>query len=167
MKSSNVHAILSELYKLLSDYTADDFAQACAYRGTSPSVKDALSALAREADRNSPPVTKAKTESSRPQSEIPPITPRDSDRLGLVNEMASMIRRQTDRFSSTSSILQFAKEFGLAVQSRPKESRERLARRVAEAVLLMKEPKRSQIVAKLAGNGDSQTQGWIDVIKNR
>jgi len=73
---------------------------------------------------------------------------------------------QARRLSTVQSILQFAREAGLAVQARPKEGRDRLAKRVAEAIMAAREPRRSQIIAQLAGNGESQTQGWIDAIKN-
>jgi hypothetical protein len=85
-------------------------------------------------------------------------------RAEQIIDIVNMIHR-SQRFDNNWSILQFAKEAGLRVLARPKESRERLAKRVAEAIFLTPEPRRSQIVAQLAGDGDSQTQGWIDVIK--
>jgi hypothetical protein len=165
MKNSNVHSILSELHRMLGNYIAEDFIHASQYGAITPHVREALRALAREAGRDSSrAVTKPMEKGhSRPSSASVPGSNNQSSNplLAIVN----MIRRSR-RFGGTQSMLQFAKEMGLNVPARPKEGRERLAKRLAEAILLAPEPRRSDIVAQLAGNGDSQTQGWIDVIKN-
>ena len=162
MKSSKVHSILSEVYRLLGDYTAADFAEASRYKGIAPPLRDVLRALTDEASSGAPsqPADRAAKRQDQPGARTSPSTGPDP-----TIEIANMIR-QAKRFNSTQSIIQFAKEAGLSVLPRPKESRERLAKRVAEAILLTREPRRSQIVGQLAGNGDSQTQGWIDAIKN-
>jgi len=165
MKSSNVHAILSEVYRLLGEYTAADFAEASKYKGMTPPLRDALRALTREATTDSKGTSGEPTDSANSKPNRVVAGTSLSDRPDPMLEIVKMFR-QSKRFGSTQSILQFAKDVGLSVQARPKESRERLARRVAEAILLTQEPRRSHIVAQLAGDSDSQTQGWIDVIKN-
>jgi hypothetical protein len=52
MKSANVHAILGEVYRLLGGYIAADFNEASEYKGITPHLREALRALAREADRS-------------------------------------------------------------------------------------------------------------------
>jgi len=164
MKSSNVHAILSELHRLLSLYDASDFTKASEYVGESSRVRNALRALARESGNESMDVPSSveSPRSGRAGSGTPP-----ANRTDLTAQIVDTIRQQSGRFGSTASILQFAKNVGLSIQGRHKESRERLARRVAEAILQLREPRRNQILAMLADSADSQTQGWIDVIKSR
>ena len=48
MSASRIHAILSELHRLLGEYRAPDFVSASEYKGTPPNLKDALRSLARE-----------------------------------------------------------------------------------------------------------------------
>ncbi len=165
MKTSNVHAILSDLHRLLSVYSATDLAQASEYRGISPRVRTALRALTDESGVDSGGLAPRQSGREKPEWAVSGAPPSGSS--DLATEIVSAIRNQAGRFSSTSSILQFAKDAGLSVQARNKESRERLSRRVAEAILQVKEPRRSQIVSLIAGVSDSQTQGWINVIKNR
>ena len=162
MKSPKVHAILSDVYRLLGNYSAAEFAEASKYGNIARPVRDALRALSREASTDATP-GKAERRESHPNAVD--SRPRHSGDASSVQAMATAIR-QAPRLASTQAMLQFAKEAGLSLSPRPKESRERLARRVAEAISLTSEPRRSQIILRLAGGGDSQTQGWIDVIKN-
>jgi hypothetical protein len=162
MKSPKVHAILSEVYRLLGNYTATEFAEASRYSNIAQPVRDALRALSREASSDAP---SGRTEHGQPRPDPAATRTRPSGDASSIHEVANAIH-QAQRFSSTQAILQFAKEAALSVPPRPKESRERLARRVAEAIFLTREPRRSQIIARLSGEGDSQTQGWIDAIKN-
>jgi hypothetical protein len=161
MKSPKIHAILSEVYRLVGNYTAAEFAEASRYSNMAQPVRDALRALSREAAMDAP---SGRGEHPQPPPDGPTRT-RPSGNATSIHELANAIRQAT-RFSSTQAILQFAKEAGLNVPPRPKESRDRLARRVAEAIFLTREPRHSQIISRLTGEGDSQTQGWINVIKN-
>jgi len=161
MKSPKIHSILSEVYRLLGNYTAADFADASTYGNIPQPVRDALRALSREATAD------AQSERAKPRRQRPDtsaIRSRLFDDFSSLQGLANAIRHAS-RFNSTQTILQFAKEAGLSVAPRSKESRERLAKRVAEQISLTKEPRRSQIISRLAGEGDSQTQGWIDTIK--
>ena len=166
MKSLNVHAILSELHKLLSNYSAEDFIRARDYRGTSVNLRDALTALASEARhdfgkstvRPTPIAQSPQSAQKSPKTSTPGLT--------AISEIANALRN-SDRFTTTSSILEYARSVGLNFQVHPKESRERLSRRLAEAISLAKEPKRSQIFSDFGIEVDNQTQGWIDVIKSR
>jgi hypothetical protein len=162
MKTSRIHAILSEIYRLLSDYSASDFFRASEYGAVTGHVSEALRELAREAERF--PAEAHSTKARRPKplsSESVRSQHNSSDEKA---EIVSAIR-SSRRFSSTQSIIQFAKEMGLKVAPRSKESRQRLAGRLADAILLSPEPRRLQIISQLVGAGDSQTQGWLDVIK--
>jgi hypothetical protein len=165
MKNSTVHGVLSAIHRLLSEYEATDFAHASRYAGVTPQLREVLQALARESKSFA-------SGSSKQRAVAPPRSDSNGDlgsrdgRDGQKAALAAMLSR-SQRFESNRSILQFAREVGLTVLPRPKESRDRLATRVAEAILSTPEPKRSQVVSRLARGGDNQTQGWIDVIKGR
>lgn len=162
MKNSRIHAILSEIYRLLSEHSASDFLRASEYGSMTEHMSEALRALAREAEQYP-----ANTKPGQTKKPKPPMTEpvrsqhnRSDQKLEIVEAV-----RRSRRFSSTQSIIQFAKEVGLRIAPRSKESRERLAGRLADAILITPEPRRSQILSQLVGAGDSQTEGWLDVIK--
>ncbi len=164
MKNSNVHALLSELYRLLSDYVPADFLRASRYAGATPHLKEALQALALEAEASSIASPRQPLTQSGSISNSVPNVPLNKGQRTEKSDIVSLIS-QSPRFDSTRAILQFAKQVGLDVESRPKEGKERLANRVAEAILQTPDLRRSQIIAQLVRSGDEQTQGWIDVIK--
>ncbi len=165
MKNSNVHATLSDVHRLLSTHTPEDFARASEYHGLTPHLQEALRALSREASKAS--VIKESRRSSSNKLGDRARTKERQDTTSARTERSSLVSmlQQQPRFASTQSILRFAKELGLGIEPRHKESRERLAGRVADAILQQTAQRQSQIVGKLIGGGDSQTQGWINVIK--
>lgn len=155
-------ASVSQRAKKCSSGGAAEFAEASKYGHIARPVREALRALSREASTDALP---GRAEPREPRRGSVTTQTGPSGDASSIYKLASAIR-QVPRFSGTQAILEFAKEAGLGLAPRPKESRERLARRVAEAIFLTKEPRRSQIISRLAGEGNSQTQGWIDVIKN-
>jgi hypothetical protein len=165
MKNSKVHATLSDVHRLLSTHTSEDFARASEYQGLTPHLREALQSLSREAGK-----TPSVRESREPFDNRPRTLARKGDRQNTPSGLAqkptlvSMLLQQP-RFASTQSILQFAKELGLAIESRHKEGRERLASRVADAILQQSVQRQSQIVGHLMGAAESQTEGWLNVIR--
>jgi hypothetical protein len=157
MTPPRTHAILSELYRLLSGYQASEFLSAGEYRGTPPNLRDALRALARE--RGFPAQGRHNGRRSRGGG---------TAAVGKkVNEDGTILRAilRSARLKTAASVADFAKEARLTIAARPKDSRDRLARRLSQAISAQPEPRRSEIVA-LLGRSDDQTQGWIDVIKS-
>ncbi|MGO8756806.1 MAG: hypothetical protein ACLQG3_01655 [Terracidiphilus sp.] len=63
------------------------------------------------------------------------------------------------------TIRTFANRHGLKIEPRPKEGRERVAKRLALQIAALPDAKLSQIITDLSGGVSRQTQGWIDVIK--
>jgi hypothetical protein len=159
MSASKIHALLSELYRLLSDYRSGDFMSASQYKGTPPNFKDALRALARESGRQPYEMSEELRSSN---------AARRNRRIDQQQDAEKTIRTailQSARFKTARSIADCAKELGLKTVVRPKDSRGRLARRLAQAIAVQAEPRRSEILASL-GRGDDQIQGWINVIKS-
>jgi hypothetical protein len=155
MKTSNVHSILGGVYKLLGDYEPRDFARASRYQGLTSNLREALTALTREAEGHH-----SKGPTTRPSQERANATP---GRLEQAADIVALILN-SKRYRSTLAILDFARNVGINVTMRPKESRARLAKKVAGAILQLPEADRLRVMAKL-GASDDQTQGWIDVIK--
>lgn len=159
MNASRIHAILSELHRLLGDYRAADFISAGEYKGTPPNLKDALQALARECDPQ--PREESKERPSRNAAgRKRTIDHQENGERAILNAI-----RHSTSFKSARSIADLAKELGLKIAVRPKDSRDRLGRRLVQAIAAQPEPRRSEIVASL-GRGDDQIQGWLDVIKS-
>jgi hypothetical protein len=165
MNRSNVHAILSEIYRLLGDYLAADLIQASEYRGITPDLKQALRALAREAGPPSRRQPKRSTSRRSPPADSAGASAQPADQPARASDVADVIRL-SKRLDSNPAILQFAKDVGLKIMPRPKESRRRLAKRVAEAISLVPQAQRAQILEQLSGDVDRQTQGWLDAIKS-
>jgi len=161
MKTSNIHATLSDVYRLLSTHASEDFARAGDYRGLTPHLREALRALSREAGKGHAGGKSSETGASRDIRTRRPRSPVGPRQKGSIVSMFS----RDPRFATTLSILQFASEAGLSIEPRPKESRERLAGIVADAILQQTGEKQSQILSWLFGRGYSQTEGWINAIK--
>lgn len=157
---SNVHAILSDLHRLLSAYEREDFVRASRYPGLSRSLKDALTALASEASgalAASPTQRRGARES-----------PETSNLNSNISENKSALTNSILKSSygaSVGSLRSFISNRGLKLDIRPKESKERIARRLSHLLTTLPESKRNQIFADLLGEVSSQTQGWINVIK--
>jgi len=166
MKNSNVHATLSDLHRLLSTHTSEDFASASEYSGLTPSLREALQALSREA-RGASVLKESRDSSSNAASNPVRKVERSLDATSGLSQKAQLVSmlQEQPRFPSTQSILQFANEFGLKIEPRDKEGRERLAGRVADAVLQQTVQRQSQIVNRLSGGAQSATQGWINAVK--
>jgi hypothetical protein len=81
------------------------------------------------------------------------------------NNRDAIVQAIRRSFGRNQAILAFADDAGIRLAVRPKESRERLSKRLADVILIQPEPKRRQIMEKL-DRSDAQTQGWIDVIKS-
>jgi hypothetical protein len=69
--------------------------------------------------------------------------------------------------TSVGSLRSFASNRGLKLDIRPKESKERFARRLSNLLTTLPESRKNQILADLLGEVSSQTQGWINVIKGK
>jgi hypothetical protein len=162
--SPNIHAILSELHKLLSTYSAKDFRDARNYSGLSRPMRAALDALCRES------LPKNKLEDQRHDR-------LDSNSVAVRRVTAGPLAFETkeDLFAAIQHsafygrinlLANYAREVGVKVQPRPKESKDKFARRLAAALLLLPEVRRAKAIADLKSVMKSQTEGWIDVIRS-
>lgn len=162
MTKPSVHAILADLHRLLSTYRSVDFLDASSYAGIPRPMREALRSLAKEApvtvDGNSR-IAGATTRSRSDRKKLPKSRDKSPNLLSLI--------RRSPYFKSTSSMISYAENMGLKLLVRPKESRERVARRLASLIDALPEYKRSQSIDELLSGKNDQTQGWIEVIKNR
>lgn len=164
--SPNTHAILSELHKLLSTYNLNDFREAKNYSGISRNMREALDALCREAD------PRRRIEHSKEQ-QIPELRAKSrsisaegsTTKLDAKDDILSAIRHSA-YFENMRSLVSFCRNAGVRLQSRPKESKDKFAKRIANAIQLLPEGRREEVTSKLKSSIKSQTEGWIDVIRN-
>ncbi len=155
---SSTHAILSELHRLLSSYDRDDFLRASDYTGLGSPLRQALLALASE------PSTHVEQTRTKASKHAPISTelklPSQKERQTLADSIL-----KSEFGASIASLRKFATEHGLKLEPRIKESKERVARRLAGALEILPEARRNQILSELFGTVSKQTQGWINVIK--
>lgn len=159
MANSKVHAILGELHRLLSLYSAEDFIEAGRYSGTPRKLSEVLLALSREVD----------SARAGGQAKRGPFETRERVRIsprGREDGTVLYLLHQSPYFESIHSMATFAKNIGLRLQTNSKESRERVARRLASLIEKLPQPAKDRIIADLRAGEGNQTQGWVDVIKS-
>lgn len=164
MAKFQIHAILSDLHRLLSSYRNSDFVEASRYSSVSKGMREVLRALAQEASsgqqeplpRNSNDRVAA---SIRNRSAHGPRASSNGDRI------LDAVRR-SPHFGNNRAMVMFARSIGLKLQANPKDSRERVARRFAALITKLTQEKREEVISSLLSGRSTQTQGWIDVIKS-
>lgn len=69
------------------------------------------------------------------------------------------------RLSSKAAIEDFARVNNLKIQIRAKDSKRDAARKLSRSILETPTNRRSEILALIAERPDTQTQGWVEIIK--
>lgn len=165
MKNSNIHAILSDVHRLLSQYAPDDFIAASRYPGVSDTIRSILVALAQEAGPSRHESISKLSRKNNSQENLDSKRRRNVHQPPSRNGIFDAILK-SPRFATPRAILEYASAHGLIVRTKPKDGKERLARRLAAAIESAPESVRADIFAELNREKGSQTQGWIDVIKS-
>jgi len=158
----SVHAILSDLHRLLASYKKNDFIEASRYVGVSRAMKVTLRSLASEAESAPGGLDRPSNRRSNSGSSRNRLAGPSSER----NQLLSLIRR-SPLFESTHAMVKYAESIGLRLVPGPKESRERLAIKLVNLIQKLPEHEKSEVFNDLLKGRNSQTQGWIDVIKER
>jgi hypothetical protein len=122
-------------------------------------MREALRALADESEPEMENGSKRKTPTSTASSS------RNPQKSQPVPVLLELIQR-SPHFNSAATMITYAKSIGLKLNPRPKEGRERLARRLVTLISKLPKAEKEKIISSLSGE-NNQTQGWIDVIKSR
>lgn len=165
MKNSNVHAILSDVHRILSQYTPDDLVAASRYLGVSEAVRSALLSLAREA---APPGGRRASKPRRTRGSNQAVDIEGQPlvrRLATKGEIVDLILA-SPRFTTSGAIRDYVSESGFKIRANPKDGRQRLARRLADAVWEASDAEKAKFISSLDLQRESQTEGWIGVIKS-
>lgn len=163
MAKTRVHGILGELHRLLSVYSATDFLDASHYSGISRRMRDVLRALSQEAASEGHAALRQAPNGSAAQRQVRSL------RLGPQGEATGDVLtavRQSPHSQSNRAMVMFARSLGLKLQANPKDSRDRVARRLASLLERMPADKKDEAISGLLSGRSTQTQGWIDVIKS-
>jgi len=161
-----LHDIFSELHHLLSIASTDDLMAASKYHGASKHMRRALEALAQES------LSTSHREPAR-------IGETNNVKQGSLNSNDQNPRRErvwnldailkaivaSPRFSSKAGIKDFARTNNLRLEIRARDSRVDAARKLSRSILEIPIDRRSEILTLIAEKPDTQTQGWVDVIK--
>ena len=142
--------VVAELYQLLATFDSKAIAAATKLPNISDNLRVALSALHSESDATQPKRSSATTEVARNQKEA------------AINALEILTDRS--RFSNKSELIELARLLGLPVDANPKESHERVAKKLAKK-LDEDSKKRDEFLRLVSKSGETQTTGYFDLIK--
>jgi len=163
---SKDHAILSELHRILSLYPAEELLTASRYPGLSRPLVSVLRSLAEESKAESITLPRELRASVNERGHA---GRKRNDGTVILQDDATatdLIMRATISHS-TQSILNFAAKYGLKLEPKPKENRERVAKRLAQQLIALPKNTALQMTKQLSDTANSQTEGWINVIRRR
>jgi len=155
-----IHAVLGDIHTILGRYRKADLLEASETHGITAHVRTALRALARELDSPSATsTTRSPDELSKRKKAAGEDWRREaSSVLALVTRSPS--------FATNQAIIELARELGFRLNAKPKDSRERLARRLAAYIESLPPETRDRVLSDLLARRNSQTHGWVNVIKS-
>jgi len=169
MKPKNTdlrHELLSELHRLLSIASSEDFI-AASNLCTSENIKLALLALAEEHladDRDG-------RHRSRPRSQVRrenKTGEKNAKNTPLPSTEPSELFFRSPLLATKGGLMQFANTHGFNVPPDNKDSRDRLIGRLLRQFGGMSGSEQARIMSDLSGeNADPQTTGWMQVIRKR
>jgi len=158
---SHEFRVISDIYRILAEHDPATIENAARLDNISPIVREAITALAREARLRARKKPELKNALSR----------RNSDRIarrapqGHQNNALQFLLR-SERFRSKDDLMNFSRALGLALKEDRRASRERLARRLLHAV--SKDPALRERFDALMNNASAnQTSGWFDLITSK
>jgi hypothetical protein len=159
------HELLSDLHRLLSIASADDFLAASRLT-KSENIKLALEALAEEHLADTPSRKRSGLRPRRAQSQA---RPRPSARAEGSSQLASIhdVLTNSPYFASKPELLRFAATEGFQVRVDPKESRSRIISKIMKQVEGLDADRRLQLFLRATRAHDEQTEGWLKVIRGR
>lgn len=156
--TSTFNALLSDVYRLLSLYNEEDFIAASRSHRVDPLIKDVMRALAR-------PARETSRASRRPEERAANGYGHASVENQMQDLAALMMKALAD--STSDKIIDIFSRNNILVEKRPKESKERLTRRLASIVSELAPSRRRKLLEDLADASGGQTAGWISVLRNR
>jgi hypothetical protein len=153
---------LGEIHTILGRYKKADLLHASESYGVSEHVRTALRALAQELDAPSSPST-TRGQKAKPPRRTIRRNPSD-DWRGEASSVLALVQR-SPYFESNQGLLKLARELGFNLQAK-KDSRERLSRKLAAYIESLPGDTRDRVLSDLLAARNSQTHGWVNVIKN-
>ena len=156
------HQILSQVHHLLSIATKEELLHAANLPNTSSNLRGALALLAAEKASTS------KREKPRSSGSLP--ASHDSSgrqKLSATAKLDTLSRELAKSFEKLgkNEIQQACRAVGLHFPMNAKDARERILRRVAKSLSQMPRDRRDSILSALRTKADSQTEGWVGVIR--
>lgn len=155
------HKILSEVHHLLSVASEDELRGAANLPNNSPHLRGALEALA--AEKASAPRRGGAGGAETPSSRRPAVGSTQGGKSN-VSSLARDLARSFDKLGK-GEIQEACRSVGLPLSMRPKDARERIIRRVANLLAGMAEDERERVLAAMRTRADTQTEGWVGVIR--
>lgn len=166
--------IFNELEHLLRNADPEDFLRACKRKSISKYVKSALEYLALEClEKTSNLKNSNMTESYKQTPQMSLLDKRDmafrSGRTGTKTETDRIheVLINSKRFANKSAMADFAKYIGFKIIFNKKDSRSRVARKLAIAIASSQDQTKKRALSILYEMLDNQTKGWFDIIRSK
>lgn len=156
--SSTFNALLSDIYRLLSLYDEDDFVSAAQSYRVDPLIRDVLRTFAKSAHD-----ARSAGKRSKIREAVEHLRQPDSQEAPDIN---GIIFRALGA-GSLEKVLEVFARSGITFAKRPKESKERLAKRLSTILGALPPSRRRKVLDDLAEIAGGQTAGWISVLRNR
>jgi hypothetical protein len=155
------HELISDLHRLLSIASADDFL-AASRLCKSGNIKLALEALAEE---HLGEARTQKRNSNQSNVRRRPSRLRGHPQLPIGG--LEEVLQASPHFATKSDLLRFISSEGIDIPNNPKESRSRIIGRIIRHVDSLSPDRRAEIYRRASRANDQQTEGWLKVIRGR
>jgi hypothetical protein len=166
--------ILNKLEHLLRNAVPEDFLRACKRKSISKYMKSALESLALEClEKTSNLKNSNMTESYKQTAQMSLLDKRvmafSSDRTGSKTETDRIheVLINAKRFANKTAMVDFAKYIGFKITFNNKDSRARVARKLAIAIASSQDQTKKRALSILYEKLDNQTKGWFDIIRSK
>lgn len=160
------HELLSEVHRLLSIASAEDFRAASALC-KSENIKLALEALAEEhlSERG---VSPTRSQPSVIRGEVRATVKQHTSGASPNEELAQVQQFLSSKpFSAKADLVRFAVANNIDLAVDEKESKQRFIRKIIKKLATMSRDQQLKIISNIPKSDNQQTEGWLEVIRKK
>jgi hypothetical protein len=150
-----VFCLLADVYRMFGEYDRRDFELAMRQRDLPEEFRRVLDSFASVSNR----LTFAGSKVRSPRTTFPSSLTSDKDYWVALLQNSDFAR-------SNQALAELGRLYGLKLPFDRKDSKSRVMKRLASAIVRMPDDMRRDMRNRLTHSTDAQTEGWIDVIKS-
>lgn len=163
MSSQKAHSLLSDLYRILATYQTADFTEASRL---SPEMAHIVDAIKSHTEIRNRSLTSNKNENRLRSSFAIQSTSTPSQKINSATEILLALKRSAF-YATVKDLELLAQKYGIKLKPKPKEGRDRYARRLAQTFVNLPMEVREAVLNEVAENATSQTAGWVNLLRGR